>query len=67
LRDNITAYDAMYVALAEAIERRIVTCDKRSRTHPAIALGSNSSTDYGFAESHADEKFGPAQIASASR
>jgi predicted nucleic acid-binding protein len=27
LRDNITAYDAMYVALAEAIEARIVTCD----------------------------------------
>ncbi len=28
LRDNITAYDAMYVALAEAIEAPIVTCDK---------------------------------------
>ncbi len=27
LRDNITAYDAMYVALAEAIEATIVTCD----------------------------------------
>ena len=27
LRDNITAYDAMYVALAEAIEAPIVTCD----------------------------------------
>src|SRR4029453_710467 len=27
LRDNITAYDAVYVALAEAIEAPIVTCD----------------------------------------
>jgi predicted nucleic acid-binding protein len=28
LRDNISAYDAMYVALAEAIEASIVTCDR---------------------------------------
>ena len=28
LRDNITAYDAMYVALAEAIAAPIVTCDR---------------------------------------
>jgi predicted nucleic acid-binding protein len=27
LRDNITAYDAMYVALAEAIEAPMITCD----------------------------------------
>jgi predicted nucleic acid-binding protein len=27
LRDNISAYDAMYVALAEAIDAPIVTCD----------------------------------------
>jgi predicted nucleic acid-binding protein len=27
LRDNVTAYDAMYVALAEAIEAALVTCD----------------------------------------
>jgi predicted nucleic acid-binding protein len=27
LRDNITAYDAMYVALAEAIQAPMVTCD----------------------------------------
>jgi predicted nucleic acid-binding protein len=27
LRDNISAYDAMYVALAEAIEAPVVTCD----------------------------------------
>jgi predicted nucleic acid-binding protein len=36
LRDNITAYDAMYVALAEAIDAPLVTCDNplaRSRGH----------------------------------
>lgn len=27
LRDNISAYDAMYVALAEAIAAPIITCD----------------------------------------
>ena len=27
LRDNISAYDAMYVVLAEAIEAPIITCD----------------------------------------
>jgi predicted nucleic acid-binding protein len=27
LRDNISAYDAMYVTLAEAIDAPIVTCD----------------------------------------
>ena len=27
LRENLTAYDAMYVALAEALEAPILTCD----------------------------------------
>jgi predicted nucleic acid-binding protein len=27
LRDNVTAYDAIYVALAEAMEATLVTCD----------------------------------------
>jgi predicted nucleic acid-binding protein len=27
LRDNLTAYDAMYVALAEALDATVVTCD----------------------------------------
>lgn len=34
MRDNITAYDAMYVALAEAIEAPLVTCDNPlAKTH----------------------------------
>jgi len=28
MRNNISAHDAMYVALAEAIDAPIVTCDK---------------------------------------
>jgi predicted nucleic acid-binding protein len=27
MRDNVTAYDAMYIALAEGIDAPIVTCD----------------------------------------
>jgi predicted nucleic acid-binding protein len=27
LRDNLTAYDAVYVALAEALDAPLVTCD----------------------------------------
>ena len=27
LRENVTAYDAMYIALAEALDAPIVTCD----------------------------------------
>jgi predicted nucleic acid-binding protein len=27
LRNNLTAYDAMYVALAEGLDARLVTCD----------------------------------------
>jgi predicted nucleic acid-binding protein len=27
LRENVTAYDAMYVALAEAVDATLVTCD----------------------------------------
>jgi len=38
LRDNISAYDAMYVALSEAIDAPIVTCDGP----PAKAPGHRS-------------------------
>lgn len=42
LRDNFTAYDAMYVALAEAIETRLVTTDARLaravRDHSAVEV-----------------------------
>src|SRR6476661_1265262 len=34
LRENVTAHDAMYVALAEALEAPIVTCDRRLARAP---------------------------------
>ena len=34
LRENVTAYDAMYVALAEALDAPIVTCDAPLATAP---------------------------------
>jgi predicted nucleic acid-binding protein len=34
LRENVTAYDAMYVALAEALDAPIVTCDMRLANAP---------------------------------
>lgn len=37
LRDNLTAYDAMYVALAEALDAPLVTCDARLSTAPSHA------------------------------
>lgn len=34
LRDNLTAYDAVYVALAEMLEATLVTCDARIASAP---------------------------------
>jgi predicted nucleic acid-binding protein len=34
LRNNLTAYDAMYVALAEALDAPLLTCDKRLAASP---------------------------------
>jgi predicted nucleic acid-binding protein len=34
LRDNVSAYDAVYIALAEAMEAAIVTCDGPLATAP---------------------------------
>jgi len=34
LRQNLTAYDAVYVALAEALEALLLTCDRRLATAP---------------------------------
>jgi predicted nucleic acid-binding protein len=34
LRRNVTAYDAVYVALAEVLEAPLLTCDRRLRAAP---------------------------------
>jgi predicted nucleic acid-binding protein len=34
LRDNVSAYDAMYVALAERLDATLVTLDQRLATAP---------------------------------
>ncbi len=36
LRDNVTAYDAVYVALAEHLDGTLVTADQRLATAPGI-------------------------------
>jgi len=37
LRDNLTAYDAVYVALAEALETKLLTCDARLARAPGMS------------------------------
>ena len=37
LRANLTAYDAVYVALAEALEATLLTCDARLARAPGLA------------------------------
>lgn len=39
LRDNITAYDATYVALAERLEATLLTCDGRLSRAPGPTRG----------------------------
>lgn len=36
LRDNLTAYDAAYVALAEALRASLLTCDARLGAAPGV-------------------------------
>ena len=36
LRRNLSAYDAVYLALAEALDSRLVTCDARLARAPGI-------------------------------
>ena len=38
LRDNLTAYDAVYVALAEALDATLVTCDAPLAATPGHAV-----------------------------
>jgi predicted nucleic acid-binding protein len=38
LRDNLTAYDAAYIALAEALGCPLVTCDRRSGGAPGVGV-----------------------------
>lgn len=37
LRDNLSAYDAVYVALAEALECPLLTCDRRLARAPGLS------------------------------
>ena len=37
LRDNLTAYDAVYVALAEALDSTLLTCDGRLARAPGVS------------------------------
>lgn len=37
LRDNLTPYDAAYVALAEGLERALVTADRRLARAPGVS------------------------------
>jgi len=37
LRENLTAYDAVYVALAEALDTKLVTCDARLSRAPGLS------------------------------
>jgi predicted nucleic acid-binding protein len=37
LRDNLTAYDAVYVALAEALGTTLLTCDRKLSQAPGMA------------------------------
>lgn len=34
LRDNLTAYDALYIALAETLDAKLVTCDSKLALAP---------------------------------
>lgn len=36
LREDLTAYDAVYVALAEALDGRVLTCDARLASSPGM-------------------------------
>jgi predicted nucleic acid-binding protein len=37
LRQNLTAYDAAYVALAEALDTVVLTCDRKLARAPGVA------------------------------
>jgi len=37
LRENLTAYDAVYVALAEALDTTLLTCDGRLSRAPGVS------------------------------
>lgn len=37
LRQNLSAYDAVYIALAEALDTRVLTCDSRMARAPGAS------------------------------
>lgn len=38
LRHNLTAYDAVFIALSEALEVPLITCDSRLAAAPGVAV-----------------------------
>ena len=38
MRQNVTAYDAVYIALAEALDATLVTCDRRLARAPGTKV-----------------------------
>lgn len=38
LRDNLSAYDAVFIALSETLEVPLITCDARLAAAPGIAV-----------------------------
>jgi predicted nucleic acid-binding protein len=52
LRDQLSAYDAVYVALAEALDAVLLTCDARLANAPGLTVKVELLTDSSESASH---------------